>query len=105
MSTPQHPADQLYAKMREIFGTAGNELFVLEWPARALDETTYLFDVPDVYANLTKPQPVAEADFRLADGMIDVATLVGGPNGEQLSVAYQQALNQLVPAFTDVAGS
>jgi uncharacterized protein YlxW (UPF0749 family) len=98
----QHPADQLYNRMVDIFGTGANELFVLEWPARALDSTSYAYDVSSVYSGLMKPQPVIEAEFRLSDGMIDVAPIVGGPNGQQVSVAAAAALNQLVPAYTEV---
>ena len=49
--------------MVNIFGTGGNELFVLEWPARPLDATTYAYDVSSVYSGLMKPQPVLEAEF------------------------------------------
>jgi hypothetical protein len=101
-SQEQHPADQLYDRLHDIFGTGGNQLFAMEWPGRVLDQVTYAYEVDSIYSEMTRPQPVLEGEFRLSDGLIDVAPLVAGPNGSQLSTTYQEALNQLVPAYTGV---
>jgi hypothetical protein len=102
---PAHPADQMYSKLLDLFGTGGNELFTMEWPARALDETTYAYPITDVYSSLIKPQVVAEEEFRLSDGLIDTATIVGGVNGSLLSMVYEEALNQLVPSYSGLAAT
>lgn len=104
MPTPmpkQHPADQLYDKMLDIFGTSGNQIFTMEWPARVLDETTYAYEVSSVYSGLTKPQPVTEAEFRLSNGLVDVSPIVAGPNGKQLSTSYETALSKFVPGYPE----
>lgn len=98
-----HPADQIYLQLLRLFGTSGNELFAMEWPARALDEVTYAYPVSSVYSGLMKPQTVAEAEFRLSNDLLDLGTIVAGPNGDQLSVVAEAALNQLVPAYTPVS--
>lgn len=100
-TTPKHPADQVYDKMLEIFGTSGNQIFTMEWPARVLDETTYAYDVSSVYSGLTKPQPVTEAEFRLSNGLLDVSPIVAGPNGKQLSTSYETALNRFTPGYPE----
>ncbi|GAQ87349.1 hypothetical protein KFL_003470060 [Klebsormidium nitens] len=86
--------------LQELFGGGNSsQLFALEFPGRILDETTYKFAVEDAYADMEKPQPVLEAEFALSDGMLDVAEVVGGPNGSKVSEVYEQALNTLMPAF------
>lgn len=99
----KHPAELLYDKLVELFGTGGDELFVLEWPARVLDETVFAYPVTSVYSELVKPQPVLEEEFRLSDAMLDVAQIVGGPNGSRVSQSFADAINQFVPAYSTAA--
>jgi hypothetical protein len=98
-----HPADQMYSQLLNLFGTGGDELFTMEWPARPLDETTYAYPITDVYSSLIKPEIVAEEEFRLSDGLLDAAAIAGGINGSLLSEVYQEALNQLVPSYSGLA--
>jgi hypothetical protein len=95
-----HPTDQVYTQLKNLFAVGDQQLFTMEFPGRVLDEAQYVYDVDTIFSNMTKPQEVLEAEFRLADGMLDVAQIVGGPNGKQLSITYDSALNRLVPAYT-----
>lgn len=105
MADPKHPADALYEKLDDLFGTSGDQMLVLEWPARVLDETSYAYPLVDSYSALSKPTRVAENEFRLTNGLLDVARIVGGTNGEQLSEVYNSALNQLVPSYSNESSS
>ncbi len=40
-----------------------------------------------------------ESEFRLVDQMYDVAEVVSAPNGINLSIVYEQMLNNLLPKF------
>lgn len=42
---------------------------------------------------------VNEAEFRLTDELFDVGKFVSAPNGRSLAIAYEQALNNLVPKY------
>jgi hypothetical protein len=86
----------LYNKVNELFG-AGNQLFAMEFPARALNIRTYEYLDDDSYSVLTKPYPVQEAEFLLSDQLFDVSPIVQGSNGERLAVVYETLLNNLVP--------
>jgi hypothetical protein len=90
---------QLYDTLRSTFGAGANDLFHMEMPARLLEMGNYHYDGSDkLNAQQLKPPSVAEAEFRLADGMLNLSGLVGGPNGSKLSESYQQVLFGLAPA-------
>jgi hypothetical protein len=86
----------LYKKINDLFG-AGNQLFAMEFPARALNIRSYEYPDDDSYSVLTKPYPVQEAEFLLSDQLFDVSPVVQGSNGERLAVVYETILNNLVP--------
>jgi hypothetical protein len=101
-------AAQIYDQLVELFGsTSASERFVMEFPGRVLDPTVYAYPITGPYSPLAKPQIVAEEEFRLTDGLFDMAAtkdlrgIVNGPNGDQLSTSYVEALNLLVPQVTD----
>ncbi|KAH8817664.1 hypothetical protein DL96DRAFT_393469 [Flagelloscypha sp. PMI_526] len=90
---------QLIDSMRDLFSPGGAQQFVLQFPARFLDIDTYAWDnsVAGVYGQFVKPTVVNEAEFRLVDQMYDIQDRVGGPNGINLSIVYEEVLNNLVP--------
>ncbi|KAK3368777.1 hypothetical protein B0H63DRAFT_565407 [Podospora didyma] len=90
---------QMYDKLRETFGNGDNELFQMEMPARLLKMGDYHYDESDSPNALQlKPPSVAEAEFRLVDGMFNLSNLVGGPNGSKMAESYEQVLVGLTPA-------
>ena len=91
--------DQIYDKLITLFGNE-QQLFTLEFPGRVLDEATYTYDADSIYSLLTKPQIIAEQEFRLANDLFDVARITGGPNGKKLAATYETALNMFIPAFS-----
>lgn len=94
--------NQLYDKLRDMYGQGHNELFQLEFPARMLQKDDYHYIGSDgPYAQQVKPPSVAEAEFRLTDGMLSLSNLVGGPNGKKLSESYNELLLGRAPANAD----
>ncbi|KAK2593057.1 hypothetical protein QQS21_009265 [Conoideocrella luteorostrata] len=89
----------MYDKLRETFGLGDNDLFQMEMPARLLEMGNYFYEGSDgINAQQVKPPAVAEAEFRLANGMLNLSNLVGGPNGSKLSESYDEVLFGLAPA-------
>ena len=98
---------QIYDQLKALFGaTSTTSDFIMEFPGRVLDATSYAYPITGPYSALAKPQIVAEAEFRLTDSLFDLPNasadraIVNGPNGQQLSLAYQRALNLFVPQVT-----
>ncbi|OQE40114.1 hypothetical protein PENCOP_c006G08050 [Penicillium coprophilum] len=91
--------DQIYKKLNELYGQGETELFQLEFPARLPDKGTYFYEGSDGQdAQQLKPQTITEAEFQLADDMLPLSHIIGGPNGQKVSTAYTAVLNQLVPS-------
>ena len=89
---------KLYDTLREVFGNDEGALFQMEMPARLLEMGDYHYDGSDsINSQQVKPPAVAEAEFRLVDGMLNVSNLVGGPNGSKLSESYDEVLSSLSP--------
>lgn len=86
----------IYDNVNRLLG-AGNQLFVMEFPARPLNAHTYEYNTDDCYSTLTKPYPVQEAEFLLSDQLFDVSPVVQGPNGERLSTVFNTVINNYVP--------
>ncbi len=93
--------DIMYNKLNEVLGS-GDQLFTLEFPARALNPNLYTYDTSDRNSVLTKPYVVQEAEFRLVDGLLNTSPITQGPNGKQLSVVYDRLLNNYVPKLEDL---
>ena len=90
---------KLYDALRTSFGLGNNDLFQMEMPARLLEMGNYHYPGSDsLHAQQLKPPAVAEAEFRLADGMLSLSNLVGGPNGSRMAESYHQILFGLAPA-------
>jgi hypothetical protein len=93
-----HIIDEIYGQIDQLFG-AQTQLFTMEFPGRVLDQANYAYNSDTINAFLTKPQTVAESEFRLSDDLFDVAQVVNGPNGKKLSDSYDLALNMFLPVF------
>ncbi|KAH8832750.1 hypothetical protein DL96DRAFT_1551871 [Flagelloscypha sp. PMI_526] len=89
--------------MKDLFSPGGAQQFVLQFPARFLDIDTYAWDtqIAGIYGQFVKPTVVNEAEFRLVDQMYDIQDRVGGPNGINLSIVYEEVLNNLIPKPRD----
>lgn len=95
---------RLYDTLRKNFGLGSNDLFQMEMPARLLEQGNYQYSGSDTLnAQQIKPPSVAEAEFRLSDGMLSLSNLVGGPNGSKISEAYREVLFSLIPSNQQTA--
>ncbi|KAJ6449458.1 hypothetical protein C8R45DRAFT_1084236 [Mycena sanguinolenta] len=94
---------ELVTNLKQFFNPGGNQVFTLQFPGRFLDQASYAWDTSSagIYGQFIKPTAVNEAEFRLVDQLYDVAPNVGGPNGTNLSIVYQQLLNNLLPIYVD----
>ncbi|KAJ4189980.1 hypothetical protein NW767_011478 [Fusarium falciforme] len=98
--------DQLYDQLKQTFGNDEGSLFQMEMPARVLEMGNYYYNGSDtINSQQVKPPAVAEAEFRLADGMLDISKLVGGPNGGKLSEQYNEVLFSLAPANVETSSA
>lgn len=92
----------IYDEVNAIIG-GGNQLFCMQFPAQPLNAKMYDYDTSSRNSVLTKPYPVAEAEFRLADQLFDVSTMSASSNGEKLSTNYNTMLNNLIPKLDYLA--
>ncbi|KAJ7199019.1 hypothetical protein GGX14DRAFT_373421 [Mycena pura] len=94
---------QLVDKLKQFFNPGGNQMFTLQFPGRYLDQASYAWDTSSagIYGQFIKPTVVNEAEFRLVDQLYDMADVVAGPNGMNLSIVYQQLLNNLLPKYVN----
>ena len=105
--TPQNPppaSDFMKAvqkKLLELFNPTSGQTFAVQFPGRFLQEDLYAWDADaaGIYGQFSKPVVVNESEFRLVDQLYDVGQVVGGPNGSNLSIIYDEILNNLVPGF------
>ncbi|KAF5009324.1 hypothetical protein FDECE_4422, partial [Fusarium decemcellulare] len=98
--------DQLYDQLKQTFGNDEGSLFQMEMPARVLEMGNYYYNGSDtINAQQVKPPAVAEAEFRLADGMLNISKLVGGPNGGKMSEQYNEVLFGLAPANVETSSA
>jgi hypothetical protein len=93
----------LYEKMQQFFNPGGGQIFTLQFPGRFLAQSLYAWDTKaaGIYGHLIKPTIVNENEFRLVDQIYDVAEIVAAPNGVNLSIVYEQMLNNLLPKYND----
>lgn len=93
--------DRIFEKLKSVLG-ASDLLFTMEFPGRLLDFHSYEYHSKDRHSVLTKPYPVAEAEFRLSENLFNPAPITQGPNGHKLSVVYNTVINNYVPRLKDV---
>ena len=95
-------AAMMYYQIDKLFG-AGSQLFTMEYPGRTLNRLDYAYPIEDYNSSsLLKPYVVAEKEFRLCDNMLDLSPIVQGPNGSNLSVVYNTAINNYTPKLENV---
>ncbi|KAJ6575756.1 hypothetical protein DFH09DRAFT_1361850 [Mycena vulgaris] len=94
---------ELVNSLKQFFNPGGNQIFTLQFPGRFLDQGSYAWDtsLAGIYGQFIKPTAVNEAEFRLVDQLYDLAVNVGGPNGTNLSIVYEQLLNNLLPRYVE----
>ncbi|KAF8526972.1 hypothetical protein BU17DRAFT_40150 [Hysterangium stoloniferum] len=92
---------ELMDALNQFFSPGGDQTFTLQFPGRYLSQTEYAWDTSSagIYGQFVKPVSVNEAEFRLTDQLYDLASTVAGPNGINLSIVYEQLLNNLFPKF------
>ena len=95
--------DVVGSTLSQFFAPSGNQIFVLQFPGRFLQQSLYAWDTSTagVYGQFIKPPAVNESEFRLTDQLYNIGKTVGGPNATNLSIIYEQVLNNLVPAYHD----
>ena len=83
---------ELVDALKQFFNPGGNQIFTLQFPGRFLQQTDYAWDTATAgfYGQFVKPVAVNEAEFRLVDQLYDLTDRVGGPNGLNLSIVYEQ---------------
>ncbi|MDE6787877.1 MAG: hypothetical protein K2J47_00965 [Ruminococcus sp.] len=95
-------AAMMYYQIDRIFG-AGSQLLTMEYPGRTLNRLDFAYPIEDYNSSsLSKPYAVAEKEFRLCDNMLDLSPIVQGPNGSNLSVVYNTAINNYTPKLDNV---
>ncbi|KAF5589307.1 hypothetical protein FPANT_6350 [Fusarium pseudoanthophilum] len=88
-----------YGTLRKRFDPEDKTLFQIQVPTLLLDRSLFHYDGSDSdFTQMTKPSSVAEAEFSLTDGLLDLSNIVGGPNGNKLSEKYDQVLSSLISA-------
>ena len=82
-----------------IFAPTTGQMFTLQFPSRFLQKDLYTWDTTaaGIYGHFSKPTVVNESEFRLVDQLYNVGKVVGAPNGSNLSIIYEQCLNNLIP--------
>jgi hypothetical protein len=85
--------------LKQVFAPTTGQCFAFQFPARFLQKDLYAWDTSSagIYGQFVKPVAVNENEFRLVDQLYNVGEVVGAPNGQNLSVCYEQVLNNLVP--------
>ena len=88
-------------KLLELFNPTSGQTFAVQFPGRFLQKDLYAWnaDTAGIYGQFSKPVVVNESEFRLVDQLYDVGQVVGAPNGSNLSIIYEEILNNLVPGF------
>ncbi|KAK6988582.1 ZnMc domain-containing protein [Favolaschia claudopus] len=94
---------QLVQALKQFFQPGGNQMFTLQFPGRYLDINSFAWDTSTagIYGQFIKPTAVNESEFRLVDQLYDLQDVVVGPNGTNLSIVYEQVLNNFLPKFVN----
>jgi hypothetical protein len=90
-------------EMLKLFNPTAGQTFAIQFPGRFLQESLYAWDTDTagIYGQFSKPTVVNESEFRLVDQLYDVGQVIGAPNGLNLSIVYEQIINNLVPGFNE----
>ncbi|PPQ84926.1 hypothetical protein CVT24_000181, partial [Panaeolus cyanescens] len=89
----------LVSKLSSLFEPTSGQIFALQFPGRFLQQDLYAWDTKKagIYGQFVKPTVVNENEFRLVDQLYNTGKVIGAPNGLNLSIVYEQVLNNLVP--------
>ena len=83
--------------LKQVFAPTTGQIFTFQFPGRFLQQDLYAWDTSaaGIYGQFVKPVVVNESEFRLVDQLYNVGEVVGAPNGQNLSICYEQVLNNL----------
>ncbi|KAF9530520.1 hypothetical protein CPB83DRAFT_882060 [Crepidotus variabilis] len=95
--------DELMKQLSALFRPTSAQIFALQFPGRFLQKDLYAWDTTKagIYGQFVKPTVVNESEFRLVDQLYNVGTVIGAPSGINLSIVYEQVLNNLVPGIQE----
>lgn len=87
-------------ELTKLFAPNSGQVFALQIPGRCLSQDQYAWDTTaaGIHGQSIKPAAVTESEFRLTDQLYNVGNVVSTPNGLNLSLVYEQCLNNLVPS-------
>ncbi|KAF8149916.1 hypothetical protein B0H34DRAFT_667269 [Crassisporium funariophilum] len=96
--------DELSRTLSTMFRPSTGQIFALQFPGRSIAKDQYAWDTSaaGTYGQFVKPTVVSESEFRLVDQLYNVGQVVGAPNGTNLSIVYQQVLNNLIPRMSAI---
>jgi hypothetical protein len=99
VSTDPNFLKVIVGKLKEVFAPSTGQCFAFQFPGRFLQKDLYSWDTSSagIYSQFAKPAAVNESEFRLVDQLYNVSEVIGAPNGQNLSICYEQVLNNLVP--------
>ena len=91
--------DELMKTLSAFFRPTTGQIFALQFPGRFLQQDLYAWDTnkAGIYGQFVKPTVVNESEFRLVDQLYNVGQVIGAPSGINLSIVYEQCLNNLIP--------
>ena len=91
--------DELMKTLSAFFKPTTGQIFALQFPGRFLQQDLYAWDTnkAGIYGQFVKPTVVNESEFRLVDQLYNVGQVIGAPSGINLSIVYEQCLNNLIP--------
>jgi hypothetical protein len=91
--------EEFMKTLSEFFQPSTGQIFALQLPGRFLQRDLYAWDTnkAGIHGQFVKPTVVNESEFRLVDQLYNVGEAIGAPNGINLSIVYEQWLNNLIP--------
>ena len=97
--------DELMRTLSAFFKPTTGQIFALQFPGRFLQKDLYAWDTKKagIYGQFVKPTVVNESEFRLVDQLYNIGPVVGAPSGINLSIVYEQCLNNLIPGVPSSA--
>ncbi|PPQ73207.1 hypothetical protein CVT24_010024 [Panaeolus cyanescens] len=97
--------DIIVETLSSLFQPTTGQIFALQFPGRFLQKDLYAWETKKagIYGQFVKPAVVNESEFRLVDQLYNAGKVIGAPNGTNLSIVYEQVLNNLVPGIEQSA--